>query len=325
MANGNNVIVQLALESTYGTLPTMTKQIRVSSEGFKYSPEKKDEGLLTGGKSTGRVYTMSKKVEGSISTNVRPDEVGYWLGSAFGVEADPELVVGSTSAYKHIFTSIGSTDSLKSLAFLVDRIVNAYAYIGLKVNTLSFSAQPGDYLKVDVSLIGKDEVSGTTQTGLVVSPLKPLRFADASVKIGGITVADVTSIKFDYNNNLDATLQTTSTGLYFKEPQVGARDIKVDLEVVYSSDSDAIKNNYFKTDDDISLEINFSSDEEIEDGFTYSLKISIPHCQVTDASSANASGSDTLKQSISLKAIEENGDELITAELINGLSTKYLI
>ena len=83
MANGNNVIAQLAIESTYGVAPTMVKQVRIASEGFKWTPEKKDEGLLTGGKSTGRVYTMSVKSEGSLSTNVRPDEAGYWIGSAY--------------------------------------------------------------------------------------------------------------------------------------------------------------------------------------------------------------------------------------------------
>ncbi len=324
MANGNNVIAQLAIESIYGVAPTMVKQVRIASEGFKWTPEKKDEGLLTGGKSTGRVYTMSVKSEGSLSTNVRPDEAGYWIGTALGIEALPTLVVGSTGAYKHSFTAAGASEPTPSLSVVIDRIVAAYAYIGLKVNTLAFSAQPGDYLKLDLNLIGKDETTGTVQTGLTVSPLKPFRFSNASVKIGGVTVADVTSIKFDYNNNLDSSLQTTSTGLYFKEPQVGARDIKVDLEVVYSSASDAIRSSYFKTDDDVAVEINFVSDEEIEAGYPYSMKISIPHSQITDAAPANAGGADTLKQSISLKAIEEGIDQLITIDLINGLQTQYV-
>lgn len=327
MAKGNGVKVQFAIESTYGTVPTMTKQIRVASEGFKYTPEKKDEGLLTGGKSSGRVYTTSIKADGQLSTNVRPDEVGYLIGCALGVEGTPALVVGSTGAYKHTFTSIGNeeTDILPSLSFVVDRIVEAYAYAGCKVNTLSFSAQPGDILKVDVSFVGKDEVAGTLQTGLTLSPLLPFRFANGSVKVGGNTIADITSLKFEYNNNLDASTQTMSTGLYFKEPQVGVRGIKTDLEVIYTSDSDDIKTNYFKTDNDVSLDINFASTEEIETGFPYSMKIIIPHNQVSDASSANAaSRDDNLKQSFSMKAIEEGSDELITVELINGLAAAYI-
>jgi hypothetical protein len=324
MANGNQIVCQFGVESTYGTLPTMTKQIRIASEGFKYTPEKKDEGLLTGGKSTGKVYTMSIKSEGAITTNVRPDEVGYWLGGTFGVEGVPTLVVGSTGAYKHTFTSSGANDGTPSLSFVVDRIVKAYAYTGQKVQSLSFSAQPGDYLKVDVSLVGKDEVTGTVVGGLTVSPLKPFRFSNASVKMNGTVVADVTSIKFEYNNNLDAALQTTSTGLYFKEPEVGARDIKTTLEVIYSTESDDLRTDHFKTDDSLSVEINFTSDELIEAGYPYAMKILIPHNQITDATAANASGAEKLKQSITLKAIEESTDELITAELINGLQTKYI-
>lgn len=326
MVNGNSVIVQFAKESVYGTAPTMTNQIQIASQAFKYIPEKKDEGLLTGGKTTGRVQTTSKKAEGSISTNLRPDDAGWWLGGALGVEdATPDLVVGSTGAYKHTFTAMGNAESdyLPSLSILVDRIVKEYTYTGIVFNTLSFSAQPGDFLKVDMGFVGKDEIDGTAATGLTLSPLKTFTFAQASVKIGGTTVADVTNIKFDLNNNLDHSKQTTSTGLYFKQPKHGAREIKADLEVIYSTDSDTLYSTYFKGDDDVSLEIKFTSSEEIEAGFPYSLTITIPHCQVRESSSPETSGADTLMQSLSLKAIEEGSDELITVELVNGRTTKY--
>lgn len=319
MVNGNNGRVQFAVEATYGTAPTMSKQIKIASEAFKWVPDKKDEGLLTGGKSTGKVYTMSKKAEGAISTNVRPDEAGYWLGAALGVEG---AITGTTPAYTHTFTSAEYDDSLPSMAFVVDRMVDVYAYTGCKINTLSFSAQPGDYLKVDATFVGKDEVDGTAAT-LTPSPLKPLRFSHAAVTLASSTYADVTSIKFDYNNNLDVSLQTTSTGMYFVEPEAGAREIKIDLEALYSAASDAIRSTYFKTDDSVALEIKFTSDEEIDTGVFYELTITIPHCQITEAGPANIGGADTLKQSVSLKAIEEGGDELITVKLINGMATKY--
>lgn len=326
MVNGNSAIMQFAVESVYGTAPTMTKQIRISSESLKYVPEKKDEGVLTGGKAAGRVNTMSKKFEGSISSIVRPDEAGYWLGLALGVEDQtPDLVGASAGAYKHTFTSIGNdeSDSLPSVAFVVDRIVKAYAYTGGKVNTLSFNAQPGDYLKFELALVGKDEVDGTPAT-LTVSPLKPFKFAQAAVKIGGTTVADVTDIKFTHNNNLDAAMQTTSTGIYFKEPEAGAREIKADLEVLYSTAANGLYTDYFKEDDDVSLEITFTSEEEIETGFPYSLKITIPHMQCREVTPANISGADTLKQGLSLQGVEVGTDELITVELINGLATAYI-
>jgi hypothetical protein len=320
MATGNNLRVQFGREATYGTGVVPTKALQVSSESLKLNLTKKEEGLLTGGKLTGRTAAMGRKIDGNISFLVRPDDIGLPLGCLLGKEADAVLVPTSTGAYKHVFTAAG-TELLPSMTFVLDRVVKIFEYSGCKVNSISFSAASEDYLKVDMALAGFDEDDGALAPALVPSTAKAFRFANASVKVGGVTL-DVTSINFEYNNNLDTSTQTTTTGERYKEPAQQAREIKADLEVLYDDDSNDIRDDFFLTDATCALEINFVGGE-IETGFNYALKISIPHCQVEDAS-PNVGGPERIKYNLQLKAIEGGSGEPITVELINAYNGEYL-
>jgi len=318
MASGSGLKVQYGIENTYGTKATPTHQILVSSEGFKLNLGKKDEGLLTGGKMTGRVATMSRKVEGSLSALARPDDVGFFLKGLFGVEGTPAQV-GTTDAYNHTFTPISATGTLPSYTFTIDRVVKGFAYTGCKINTMSFNADAEDYLKLDINVIGKDEESGTTGS-LTPSALKAFRFANAQIKVNN-QVLDATNIKFEYNNNL-SQLQTTATGLYLTAPEQGARDVKISADVLYNSTSDSIRDSYFLTDAVVEVVINFVNGEIADDDVPYSLSFTIPFAQVEDAS-PTISGADIIKYTLSMRATEGSGQEPVKAELVNLRSTAY--
>lgn len=322
MINGNSLILQFGNEKSYGTLGTSERQIKVSSESFKPTYNKKDEGLLTGGKAAGRKETMSLKVDGSVSTLGRPDDLGMFLKAGLGVEKDVSAV--GDSSYKHTFNAIGTaiTDSLPSLCAYVDRKTDVFTYSGLKIDSFSFSAEPEDYLKLDLTFVGRDEGTGGTLGDLTTSPLKAFKFRHGKVKIAGVVVADITSIKWSYENALDSSTQTTDTGLYFKEPECGTRSIKTDVEMLYTKGTEELRKNYYKTDAEVSLELDFTSDELIEAGVPYSLKITIPANQVSEAS-ANFGGAETIKQSMSFDAVENGTDELIIVELVNGRQEAY--
>lgn len=324
MINGNSLILKVGKENSYGVIPIPTRQIKVASESLKPNYNKKDEGLLTGGKAGGKKETMSLKTEGSISTLARPDDVGLFLMAALGVEGEVEKLVDKNNSYKHTFTAIGTaeTDSLPSLSFVLDRKTKVFSYNGMKIDSLSFSAAPEDYLKLDLTLVGKDEAYYTDTTTLNTSPLKSFKFRHGKVYIGTEELADVTSIKLNYSNALDSSTQTTSTGLYYKEPQVGTREIKSDVELLYTKDSEKFREEFYKSDKTVKIVLEFISDEIIEDDVHYSLKFTIPCNQVEDAS-ANFGDQSTIKQSMTFSALENGIDELITVELINGYADKY--
>lgn len=323
MINGNSVILQMGKETVYGTTVTPDKQIKISSESFKPEYNKIDEGLATGGRGEGLVATMGKKASGGFSTLMRPD-MGYLLRAVLGVVASEAGAEG----YKHTFTAIGNgaNDHLPSYTILVDRKVECSKY-SCKCDSLAFSASAGDYLKVDPSFVGFDEVDGATKNAsAVVSALKAFKFAQAKAYTGtwdseeeeftGTAFADVTSINMTISNNLDSDTQTTDTGINYKEPEVGVRSINADLEMLYAAGSEAIRKSLFKTDATFGLKIEFTSDEMIDEEVPYKLTIIIPCCQMPDAS-ANMGGLETMSQSVSVKAVDNLSDELIIVELCN--------
>lgn len=327
MTTGNSLIFQLGKEASYAVSPMgdATFRLHATSANMKPVYDKKNTGELTGGKTSAKVETMYIKVEGSSEHGVRPDEVGLILKALFGVEEPPALVSSSTGAYMHEFSAIGTgeSDHLPSLCARVSRGGIVRGYSGLKINSVSFSATPGDYLNMSINYIGKDEIDTTLTAALVPSTLKTLKFHHGACSIDGTPVADVTSIKFDYNNNLMADIQTTSTGLYAKEPEAGQREITAELEALYASALETTRTNFYKTDDVFELELVFTSDEEIETGYDYSLTINMPNVQITDCNHVVGGASDPNKINMTVKAIEVGSDDLIAAKLVNARGTIY--
>lgn len=319
--NGNNVIVQYGTEATYGGGGTATKQILVSNEEFKALRTKKDEGLLTGSQIGGMVRTVAKGAEGGLSTLARPDDVGLFLALLCGAETEPELVSGSTGAYKHIF-SLGEDEVLDSLFFKILKGESlAKLYSGVTIDSLSFDTKAEDLLNFSMSYKGKDESDSTLESGLSVSPLMPFRFADSTFNFG-LYDMEITSIKFDFKNNLKVK-QTNKSGLYYAQPILGVREISAEVEVENSADADAIRSAYWLADATTTAKIIYKNGEDIETGYPYTLTIDLNSIQITEPFDFTISSADEIKTSLKLKAVN-TGVSPITITLINGYNGTYL-
>ena len=79
---------------------------------------------------------------------------------------------------------------------------------------------------------------------------------------------------------------------------------------------------YYKTDTQVGIELEFVSDETFGSNTPYSLKIIIPCNQCSDAS-ANMTGADSTKQTMNFEAVDNLTDELITVELVNNKTEAY--
>lgn len=317
MVNGNSVKIGFAEEATFGTVTAPLNRVEVTSESLAYTAEKSAEELLTGGIAGGRSDTMGISASGNVATLAKPTSVGVFLKHVFGVEE----VTASDTKYSHVFTPIGNkeTDFLPSITWTVDRSINSIlAYTGMTANTLNFSASPGDRLTIDVAYLGKTEEAGTSldDAGVLSKNEKAFKFHQATIKMNGETVADVTNITFDYNNNLDNAVQTTDTGLYHKQPQAGQRECTVALDAIYTNTIETIRTEKFKTDDVVSLEVMFTD----ENG--NSLKIELPQAQINEMANATATGADTLSQSMTIGAID-NEEAFVRVTLVNDTATEY--
>jgi hypothetical protein len=317
MISGNSAILQMALEATYGTVPTaMTDKINFSSADFKPTITKKDDGLLTGGKIGSQQETMSVKASGSLSTLAKPETIGLLLKGALGVEVVGEQDA-TTKKYTHTFTPLGNgeNDFLPSYTFVLDRKAAIKSYTGMTFDSLALSAASEDYLKADVTLIGQDEGDGALTSGLVAETAKALKFRQGKAYIGTAEIADCTSIKFNYKNNV-SSLQTTSTGTHYTQPQPATREITAEIELVYSTAAETLRKTWYKTDDLLSLKIVFTDDNN------NILTLAIPCAQITAYDPPAVSGKDTMKQSFTTTAVS-SASEPVTVTLINDRATAY--
>jgi hypothetical protein len=318
MISGNQVILQLAKDSYSGDTPTPAsagfKQVRFSSLSMDYVPVKKQEEVLTGNIGKGRHDTMGIKASGSISTLARPDDLGFFLYMLLGNQA-------FTS--EDVFNFTPNRDTLPSFTMKVDKRAGVYTYPGCMLNSLSFSVQPEDYLQIELDVTAYDETfSMGALTAVAPSAQRAFKFHQGKVYQEDSEIADVTSIKLSYNNNLESSIQTTSTGLHYKKPQPMTRELSVDLECLYSAASETFRQSYFKGDAIFSLQLEFQTDEG-ENGDLHVLTIEIPNMQITTCS-VPVSDDKAIKQSLTAMAIDVGGTtSLVNFLLDNGLTALY--
>jgi hypothetical protein len=318
MISGGQTILQAAKDVYSGDVPTAAasgfRQIRFSSVSMDYVPSKNQENVLTGNIGKPRFDTMGVKAEGSISTLARPDDLGFFLYMLLGKQ---ELI--NTDVFK--FTP--AKDLLPSFTLKLDKGAGVYTYPGCILNSMAFSAQPGDYLSVELDVKGCDETYASgALTPVAPSAQRAFKFHQGKVYYGSTELSDVTSIKLSYINNVEHTIQTTSTGLHYKRPTPNTREINTDLECLYSAASETFRQSYFKGDAVFSLKLEFLTDEGAS-GDLHKLTVEVPNVQVSSCS-VPVSGDGAVKQSLSASAIDLGGTaSLVTFLLDNGLTALY--
>jgi hypothetical protein len=283
-----------------------------------YVPNKAQEGVLTGNIGQSRFDTMGIHSEGNVSTLARPDDLGFFLYMALGNE---------TITNADVFNFTPNKTTLPSFTIKIDKGAGVYTYPGCVINTLDFSAQPEDYLNLEMAVVGYDETFATgTLTAIQPSVQRAFKFNQGKVYAGNTIatvteIADISSISLSYNNNVENTMQTTSTGLHYKRPSPNTREITTDFECLYSAAGETFRQNYFKSDAIFSIKLIFQTDEGTV-GDPHSLTIEIPNVQVTSCS-VPVSDANSIKQSISATAIDIGTGDLIKFLLDNGLTTLY--
>jgi hypothetical protein len=322
MIAGNNTVLQVAKDSYTGDVPTAAtsgfKQIRFSSFSMDYIPNKKQENVLTGSIGQSRFDTMSVKAEGNIATLARPDDLGFFLYMLLG---NQELVDDD------VFKFTPHKNTLSSFTIKIDKGAGLYTYPGSILNSLSFKCEPEDYLNLDLEIKSYDEFFTTgSLTPIQPSTQRAFKFHQGKVYIGNslgslTELADINSIGLTYNNSVENTIQTTSTNLHYKKPVPNTRICTVDLGCLYSQESEAFRQSYFKTDTIFSIKLDFQTDEG-NTGDLHKLTIEIPNVQTTSCSVPVSDGN-SIKQTMSMTAIDLGSGDLITCYLDNSLSTLY--
>ena len=180
------------------------------------------------------------------------------------------------TAYDHIFTPAGSDTDLKSFSYNVERDIHSFIYSGCVVNSMSFKASKGSLLFADFDIIAKSEDdTATFPADISASTKRPYTFHMGVVKVDGSAVAYVNSFDMIHSFNLDVEGFVMDGADTRAHAYKTTENLSGSLEMEWTSASDTFRDAYLDNTQ-MKLELIFTSPEEIESGYYYTLTIEIP-------------------------------------------------
>lgn len=319
---GQGARLQIGKGDTWGQSAAPTVELTFVSESLRYIPNYIEEDALVAGKASSGMDKSGEKVEGGFNIIAKPDEIGLLVALAMGADS----VAGAGPAFTHTITPVASssTTSLEPFTLVVDRKVNTFGYKSCKINQWTAEASPQDYLRMTFDVIGYDEDNGDTiDDSLSESSLSGYQFKNGSVEIADSAIADVTSFRWTYNNNLENDRFTMGSGDNMAEIEPQKREITAEVDVLYSSTTDTVRESYFKAGETAKLECLFTSGDTVSgDTAMYSIEFEMPLAYIIDASPV-VSGPDRITQTLSFKATENDSNEAATVTIVNGDTSAY--
>lgn len=190
--SGLDAQIGFAAESVFGTGVAATKFVEFDNEDFKWIPTfLEGEGLRAGRKfkRDSRVAISRKDVNGKIDLKVPNKGIGLLLKHMLG-SSGTATQIATSGAYEQIHTP--GDQFGKSLTVQVGRpeastgTVRPHAYTGCKITQWELSVADGDYLKLSLTMDGRDEDTATgLATATYASGASLFNFSHASLKLGG--------------------------------------------------------------------------------------------------------------------------------------------
>lgn len=254
-------------------------------------------------------------VGGDVAVNLRP-EGGAWLlmKHAFGalVTSQPDSS-GAPSVYQHIFTLADEVPQ-DGLSAKIDRNIDVFSYIGLKVQSVSFEyAMDAVGLATTFTLVGRNEIPGGSQPVPVYTVQIPWRDYQGVFLMDGIEQR-ISSFSLSIGNNLREDDFRSGSQYRAQIERGGQRDITGSFSRRYI---DNVLYNKFINWETAILRFTFTG-VVIEGGFSYTLVISIPVARIT-GSTPGTGGVDMGLQDVPFRALRDvpNVAEEVTLTLTN--------
>lgn len=316
---GFKKVLALGEQTAFDTeVGTYTHFLRFTDESLMQAktPIKPDEVAGEAGRETdleGRIT-----VGGDIATSLR-SEGGAWLlmkhalGSLTTTQPDPS---GAPGVYQHLFTLANELPEY-GLSAKVDRDINVFQYIGMKVQTLGLEYAMDTFLAATFSLIGSHE----NRAGTV--PSAAYTTQDAFMDYQGVFTMNgveqrISSFSLTLANNLREDDFRSGSQYRNQIERGGLRDVTGTFSRRYIDD---VLYNKFVNWERASLVFTFTG-PVIEGGFNYELVITLPVVQF-EGSTPGTGGPDMAPQDVPFTALRDvaNAREEVRILLTNAESS----
>lgn len=199
MSAGVSSVISFAKESAWGTAVTPTKSLAVhTGDGLQVNVNPQFPSALRGvlAKNNQCFFAGAADYEGELEVDLIPGYADYLFLSAMG-SVTPATKGGETIVYTQTFAEAATKPSLtveQSISEVCRRFAGVIA-TGFKIN-----AKTGETIVVNFPVKAKSQATATAITPAYESGC-PLNFAGVTVKIAGVTVAEVDNFEVEYKNN----------------------------------------------------------------------------------------------------------------------------
>lgn len=225
------------------------------------------------------------------------------------------------AAYDHDFTPADDAVDLGSFTLEVGKAIKQMRYAGCRVNSLTLSAAKGSILKVTFNVLGKSEDDTVSAASPTYSTKLAYVFDLGQVKIDGGAVAYVKSFDLTIDNmiNADGYMLDGSNARGSLEKQGLAVTGTMTLE--YTATSYAQRTAYMSNAAK-QLTLIFTSSEQIEAGYYYTLTVDMPAVKYIDEGD-DVGGRDAIPLTIGWAAKKPAASSIVKATLRDAQTTKW--
>ena len=265
MAYGAGVGASLGIasESTYGTYVAPDHFTEFNSESLTFRPNRVQGLGLRGGGAFARKQrrvTTHSDAGGDITFDLTDKGAGLWLRHMFG--SNPSKVGGAFTFTPG--TLDGSSFTAQVGVPLLSGTVDPKTLSGCKVTDWELSVSNGGIVTAKVTVDAQNFTRSTSlATPSYVATLVPFYFAQAVLKLGGSTVANVTDWTLSGSNTLKTDRNNIgSAGLKAEPIHNGFRTVSGSMNAEFTNTTAYAA---FLADTDMSMQITLTSGAQVID------------------------------------------------------------
>lgn len=324
IASGLGSSVGFGVESTFGTVPTITNWLPVTSQSLSLDVEHiMSEGLVAGRavQQSSRYVVNKKGASGSIEFDSLANGMGLLLRHMIGDErayATTKTTVTS-GVYSYSFRP-GTLPTSSSLTFQLGIPTRSGSVVtgnvpGSVISEWEISNEVDGLLTSSLTIAGRDWVPSASDITSVSYPTgtELFSFAGGAATVGG-TSAEVRSISVACNHGLDLErYQIASSTLRSQPVQSAMREITGSVELEFGAGpgtwaTDSLMDKY-RAGTTVALVATWTGSTAISGTYYPSISFSIPKALITSAT-PTVEGPDMVMQTIEFMALEDSANSV---------------
>lgn len=310
----------VSAEVTYGTLVAPARFLEFTEESLKLEIERLEaEGLRTGARVLRSTHWADgrKMVSGDLELEVANKGFGLLFRMMLGAAA----TAADGAGFKHTFTIgdlFGDMMTLQVGRPDTGGTVRPFSYLGCKVAEWELTQEENDWLKLALSIDGRDEDSATGLTAATAPALTEL-FHGGMLTLtvaGGAFSPTKFSVKGD--NGLDTERFKLKSSILKDEPiEAAKREITGELEGEFES---LTAYNRFTAGTVVGIVATWTAVSTYDTAKPFKLVLTLPAVRF-DGETPEVGGPEVIEQALPFKVLDNGTDQPITLELYTSDAT----